>query len=297
MDLKHLVVLGCLVATAYGITNCDTPDTDNAKCTCNGVEYDFSGVMPNDGNNFFSSPDGDNQWMYYFQMVEGGLPTDGGAMSYCNLDGVSGYAGAQGSLTQDECYALGQVSQQEWTLDDSKDPQEIAVHFTGGQGTEDDARQFYNTFQCDPNNGDPTFTFDREDSGTYYMITTTYAACNPNPSPSPPSPNPPPPSPPSPNPSPPSPGPSPPPRPGPPPPGPQKGNKGLTKGDTITIIVFVLLIMYVAAGMTYQYKVKQESGYGLIPNRDMWVELGSLIKDGCKFSWAKVTKKGEYQSL
>ena len=30
----------------------DTPDTANAKCSCNGVEYDFSKIQPTDGNYF-----------------------------------------------------------------------------------------------------------------------------------------------------------------------------------------------------------------------------------------------------
>ena len=49
------------------------------------TRYDFSQIQPTDGNAYFSGPDANNDYMYYFQMTGGGLPSDDGAMPYCTF--------------------------------------------------------------------------------------------------------------------------------------------------------------------------------------------------------------------
>lgn len=41
---------------------------------------------------------------------------------------------------------------------------------------------------------------------------------------------------------------------------------------------FVSVILYLAAGVAYQFKVKQATGSDLIPNREMWTGLWRLAK-------------------
>eukprot|EP00039_Didymoeca_costata_P014044 m.222363 g.222363 ORF g.222363 m.222363 type:complete len:245 (+) comp15932_c0_seq2:152-886(+) len=169
-------VFALWASVAHGqILKCGTPDTKNARCECQGVVYDFSEVVPTYGNKFFNSPGYDNQCMYYFQMVEGGLPDGKDNMSYCDVY-FPGYVAAEGQMRGSaHCDRLGRVDQQNWSIDERKNPQEITIHFTGG----DKGRSVYTTFQCDPNDGDPTFSFSGDDEKVYYMNITTIKACPP----------------------------------------------------------------------------------------------------------------------
>ena len=200
---------------------CDSPDTDNAKGYCNGQEYDFSQIQPSDGNSYFSGPDANNEYMFYFQMTGGGLPSDDGSMPYCTFGAGTntGNAAGQGEINGDSCFPLGLGAQQSWEIDTSQNPQVIQVTFTGGQ----EGRETVLSVTCDPSADDPTFSVKGENTRTlvYEVDITSKYACSGSPSPpspSPPSPSPPPPSPPPPSPSPPPPPPAPPP--GPPPPSP-----------------------------------------------------------------------------
>ena len=56
---------------------CGTPDPDSATCVCDGTTYDFSQIKPTDNNPYFSAPDQDSEYMYYFQvcLVQRGTTT------------------------------------------------------------------------------------------------------------------------------------------------------------------------------------------------------------------------------
>ena len=172
---------------------CDSPDTTKAKCTCNGIEYDFSHIQPSDGNCYFSSPDLMNDYMYYFQMTGGGLPSDNGSMPYCtfNAGEDTGNSAGQGQITGDGCFPIGVVSQQTWEIDTTQDPQVILITFSGGQ----EGRQTVVSVTCDPSADDPTFNAKGETRTLVYEVDiTSKFACAPPPPPRPPPPppNPPP---------------------------------------------------------------------------------------------------------
>jgi len=278
--LKLTVATIAWAGAAYADT-CGTPDTDSATCVCDGTTYDFSQIKPTDDNPYFSAPDQDSEYMYYFQMTNGGLPSDQGAMPYCTFSEgkEQGNAVGQGQIEGDACFPIGEVAQQSWEIDNSNgQAQTISITFAGGE----EGRQTIIVATCDPTADNPTFQVKGEIRTLVYEldITTKYA-CGGSGPPSPPSPGPPSPGPPSPGP--PSPGPS-------PAPGKQTSKPGKT-GDILVILFFVGVIVYLVAGTAYQFKVKQATGSELIPNKEMWVSLWRLTKDGMTFTWAKIRRK------
>merc|ERR1712127_1161725 len=181
-----------------------------------------SQIQPSDGNSYFSGPDANNEYMFYFQMTGGGLPSDDGSMPYCTFGAGTntGNAAGQGEITGDSCFPIGLVAQQSWGIDTTQNPQVIQVTFSGGQ----EGRQTVLSVTCDPSADDPTFTVKGETRTLVYEVdVTSKFGCSGSPSPpSPPGPAPP-------SPSPPGPTPPSPPGPFPPPaPAPAKGGKGGT---------------------------------------------------------------------
>eukprot|EP00039_Didymoeca_costata_P014717 m.240446 g.240446 ORF g.240446 m.240446 type:complete len:237 (-) comp16081_c0_seq3:1378-2088(-) len=173
--MNFLGVFVLVLSSVSAQTPCEFPNVTDASCVCNGVKYDFGSVLPSDGNQYFQVNE-DNKWTYYFQMTKGGLPSNNGVLAHCDLDGVSGYAAAQGRLANSECYPLGKIGQQVWMIDEKKNPQEITVQFAGGEN----GRMFYNTFVCDLNAKINNFTFiDETPFGVYHAKITTSAACPP----------------------------------------------------------------------------------------------------------------------
>jgi len=198
MRAVYILTFVAATATTAAADQCGSPDTTNAKCSCNGQEYDFSQIQPSDGNSYFSGPDANNEYMFYFQMTGGGLPSDDGSMPYCTFGAGTntGNACGQGEITGDSCIPIGLVAQQSWEIDTTQNPQVIQVTFSGGQ----EGRQTVLSVTCDPSADDPTFTVKGETRTLVYEVdVTSKFACSappPSPNPPPPSPNPPPPPPP-----------------------------------------------------------------------------------------------------
>jgi len=67
------------------------------------------------------------------------------------------------------------------------------------------------------------------------------------------------------------------------------GSSGLSGGDIFLILFFCIGFLYVVIGMAYNYKVRELRGIEMVPNVDFWRGLPSLIKDGCVFTWQKIT--------
>jgi len=73
--------------------------------------------------------------------------------------------------------------------------------------------------------------------------------------------------------------------------------KPLSLGWVLIICIFVLVIVYVAAGCTYNVKMKKKAvGLGAVPQIEYWKMLPGLVKDGCKYSWT-AAKKGYYAQV
>ncbi|XP_060596678.1 uncharacterized protein LOC132750682 [Ruditapes philippinarum] len=73
---------------------------------------------------------------------------------------------------------------------------------------------------------------------------------------------------------------------------------GLSTGSVLLIIFFVLLFVYLAAGITFNKVWRDVKGLEVLPNVDMWTSLLALIRDGCAFSLAAVCRKRSvYMSL
>ena len=157
----------CLVLKSQIEIRCNDPDTLNSKCICDGTEYDLSKLSPTDGNSYFSAPDANNEYMYYFQMTNGGLPSGNGTMPYCKLDSATEFGNSvtQGDITGNSCFSIGKVSQQQWTL--IKDQtQVIKITFSGGQ----EGRQSVINFICDNEANDPIVKVKGETKTLIYEI-------------------------------------------------------------------------------------------------------------------------------
>ncbi|XP_070565876.1 cation-dependent mannose-6-phosphate receptor-like isoform X2 [Ptychodera flava] len=61
------------------------------------------------------------------------------------------------------------------------------------------------------------------------------------------------------------------------------GGGGLSAGTVLCIIFLVLVTVYFVGGILYMKFAKQAAGLDLIPNREFWVSLPGLIKDGILF--------------
>jgi hypothetical protein len=149
---------------------------------------------------YFWGPDSANEFVYYFQMDNGGLPSAAGAMAYCQLapGHDTGNAMVQGEITGDKCLDIGAVSDQVWEIDTSQNPQVITITFSGGV----DGRTSVVAVTCDPSANYPAFVVKGETRAMVYEVQmTSRFACGPPPSPPnpPPSPPPSPPNPPSPS--------------------------------------------------------------------------------------------------
>jgi len=76
---------------------------------------------------------------------------------------------------------------------------------------------------------------------------------------------------------------------------------GASGGEVFATVVLILLlvgvILYIAIGMIVNWKVKgAQSIPEMIPHREFWMSIPSLIVDGCKFI-GHGCKKGDYVSL
>jgi len=66
------------------------------------------------------------------------------------------------------------------------------------------------------------------------------------------------------------------------------GSKGLSGGSVFLIIFFVGFFVYVVAGCIYKRTRMGTSGMESCPNIDFWRDLPALIRDGFRFTWAKL---------
>jgi len=66
------------------------------------------------------------------------------------------------------------------------------------------------------------------------------------------------------------------------------GSGGLSIGSILSIVFFCSVFIYLAAGATYNYKVKELRGVELVPNLEFWQGLPSLVKDGLGFTKDKI---------
>jgi len=74
-----------------------------------------------------------------------------------------------------------------------------------------------------------------------------------------------------------------------PPPTPTPGSSSSLSGGWIFIIILLIAtFVYCVGGVLYMKFRRQATGWDLIPNSGFWRELGSLIKDGCRFSYSKL---------
>ncbi|KNC47220.1 uncharacterized protein AMSG_03648 [Thecamonas trahens ATCC 50062] len=78
---------------------------------------------------------------------------------------------------------------------------------------------------------------------------------------------------------------------------PAKKKGGLSLGSIILIIMLCLTIVYIGAGMAYNFQMKGLRGVEMFPNLGFWKSFPGLVKDGVLFTYAKITRKDSYSSI
>lgn len=72
-----------------------------------------------------------------------------------------------------------------------------------------------------------------------------------------------------------------------------------SKGGTGLVIMLTLIgigVGYMLVGTIYNMKKNDEGFKESIPHREFWIDLPSLVADGCRFTWGKITGRGEESS-
>jgi hypothetical protein len=70
-------------------------------------------------------------------------------------------------------------------------------------------------------------------------------------------------------------------------------------GAIFVIVVVVIVTVYLVGGLSWNRFRNDNHGLEMIPHRDFWTNILSLIVTGCRFSLSKVchTSNSEYQSV
>lgn len=91
------------------------------------------------------------------------------------------------------------------------------------------------------------------------------------------------------------------PAPGPPGPNGPSHNSGDEEeggaGGILLIVFFCSLIVYFTGGVAYNWKVKNLEGKERVPNLEFWTGLPGLIKEGFRFTIAKIKRDDGYSPL
>jgi len=70
------------------------------------------------------------------------------------------------------------------------------------------------------------------------------------------------------------------------------GNKGLSAGSIILIVLLCLVVVYIVAGVLVNRFLRHQQGLDLIPQKEFWFGLPFLVKDGFMFIINKVRGRG-----
>ncbi|XP_077979000.1 uncharacterized protein LOC144434423 [Glandiceps talaboti] len=74
-------------------------------------------------------------------------------------------------------------------------------------------------------------------------------------------------------------------------------SSGISIGTILLIVVIVLVTVYFVGGILFLKFVKNEEGSDVIPNKNFWVVLPGLIKDGILFAVKPCRKTSSYDTV
>lgn len=142
----------CLKPAAEG-TPCKSHERTEGTATCDGVDYDFTQILPPGGAEYFTMQTQVKDTIF-FDMIGKGLNASVPGCAF--QDGhteanVGGLAVKQSDL----CFSIGKVDNQKWYLNGTSSPlnQIISVVFSGGQ----DGVSTRLEMTCDPDQVEPFF--------------------------------------------------------------------------------------------------------------------------------------------
>eukprot|EP01115_Flamella_aegyptia_P014930 TRINITY_DN8822_c0_g1_i2.p1 TRINITY_DN8822_c0_g1~~TRINITY_DN8822_c0_g1_i2.p1 ORF type:complete len:206 (+),score=58.06 TRINITY_DN8822_c0_g1_i2:390-1007(+) len=133
----------------------------------------------------------------------------------------------------------------------------LIAQFTGGTPANGIPRAMQIDFVCSDSAGAGQPSFNLEVNLKYYFVWTTAAAC--------PSKN----------------------------GGANGGKGGLSGGSILLIIVLCAAVVYLVGGVIFKKVRMHAEGVELIPNVEFWTSLPGLVRDGFKFVFNKVFRRGQ----
>merc|ERR1712000_15107 len=71
---------------------------------------------------------------------------------------------------------------------------------------------------------------------------------------------------------------------------------GWDGGSIFLLILFLMAVIYLLVGVLFLRFAKDKRGIEMIPNKDFWMDFPNLVKDGFRFSIAKI-KREEYTAI
>eukprot|EP01123_Difflugia_compressa_P011847 TRINITY_DN485_c0_g1_i2.p1 TRINITY_DN485_c0_g1~~TRINITY_DN485_c0_g1_i2.p1 ORF type:complete len:245 (-),score=37.41 TRINITY_DN485_c0_g1_i2:62-796(-) len=77
-------------------------------------------------------------------------------------------------------------------------------------------------------------------------------------------------------------------------------SSGISIGWILVIVLICIIVVYLAAGITFNVVKNQKTGVEVIPNLEFWTSAPGMAKDGVLFLWNKfmgAIGKSEYQSI
>eukprot|EP00727_Mastigamoeba_balamuthi_P001393 m51a1_g11250 hypothetical protein (318) ;mRNA; r:37981-40539 len=78
---------------------------------------------------------------------------------------------------------------------------------------------------------------------------------------------------------------------------PRKAKAGLSVPSILLIVMLCLVVVYLVGGGVYNYRYREARGADVIPNREMWVGLAVLVKDGALFIVSSIKKRAGYEAV
>jgi len=67
------------------------------------------------------------------------------------------------------------------------------------------------------------------------------------------------------------------------------GSNGLSGGSVLLILLFVFFAVYLIGGVAFNKFRNEATGIDLVPNLEFWQTFPHLVKEGCLFTYGKVT--------
>ncbi|EDQ86483.1 uncharacterized protein MONBRDRAFT_10808 [Monosiga brevicollis MX1] len=274
-----LLVLGLAGMASAASVTCSDPVSNNGRVTakCGSTTYDLTCAFQTKDTDYVSVlvPNGDNGQYIFYLNANQGLKAGSSDVQYCaSVDPLSPTVsgGFQADYKQGgSCWSIGDITQQTWI---EASPGQMQILIKGGTGN----RQAAIYVSCDENAAVPNVTYvgENDATNTYQFEISHRSACTdytpgdcnsaPAPTKSPSG---------------------------------KSGHKKTDVGAILCGVFFGVLGGYFIFGFVILHFVQKNPPSESVPNKEFWVSLPGLVRDGFAFTLARIRGQSAstYQSI